>query len=525
MSAPDTGKQRNNRQLTVAMIVRDGEKLVVPTLDCVREIADEILVADTGSIDRTRPVSLARATKVVSIPWTDDFSAARNALLDRASGEWILWLDAGETISAETAAEIRRFVDDDADPAHAYLLMVRLPAKDELLAAEQVGRIRLMPNNKALRFSGRVREQLQPAIATLGITIEPMTWHVLRSMADHDPAVKKRKARRDLKLAELSIRDAGPTAGSLLATGEAWSNMSQSQQAIDSFRQALTHCTRGSTDMLEAYYGMLAAYENLPEVKEQQIQTCVEALEIFPHDAQLLCAMANYMQNRGRIDLACRAYRAAVEHGQVNLETWHLVAIREVAMTCLSMSLELMGSDEEARQVLEELLKTQPQSLRLRRRMIDLLIKHDRRREALEHVAQLPSGDPIQADALRGAVRGACLAAKNDWSGARAYLQVAYDSGCRDVLCLKWLSIALYSRSEFAAAAPLIDQWQAAAPGNLEAQKYAEALATQRQIGAPPAAPAAVKLRIDSPAPLTANLFATRDPATSPPLSPPPVAS
>ena len=321
MSAPNCDKQHTNRQLTVAMIVRDAEKLVVPTLDCVREIADEILVADTGSIDRTRPVALARATKVVSIPWTDDFSAARNALLDRASGDWILWLDAGETISPETAAEIRRFVDEDADPAHAYLLMVRLPAKDEYLAAEQVGRIRLIPNNKALRYSGRVREQLQAAMATAGITIEPMTWHVLRSMADHDPAVKKRKARRDLKLAELSIRDGGPTASSLLAMGEAWSNIGQWQQSIDCFRQALTLCTRGSTEMLETYYGILAAYENMPEAKEQQIQTCVEAIEIFPHDAQLLCAMANYMQNRGRIDLACRAYRAAVEHGQVNLET------------------------------------------------------------------------------------------------------------------------------------------------------------------------------------------------------------
>jgi tetratricopeptide (TPR) repeat protein len=524
MSATDCGKQGNHRQLTVAMIVRDSEKLVIPTLDCVREIADEILVADTGSIDRTRPVALARATKVVTIPWTDDFSAARNALLDRASGEWVLWLDAGETISAETAAEIRRFVDEDADPAHAYLLMVRLPAGDEALAAEQVGRVRLIPNNKALRFSGRVREQLQPAMATLGMTIEPMTWHVLRSLSDHDPAAKKRKARRDLKLAELSVRDAGPTASALLAMGEAWSNMSQSQQAIDCFQQAMRHCTRGSTDMLEAYYGMLAAYESLPDAKEQQVQTCVDALEIFPHDAQLLCAMANYMQNRGRVDLACRAYRAAVEHGQVNLETWHLVAIREVAMTCLSMSLELMGDDEEARKVLDELLKMEPQSVRLRRRIIDLLVKKDRRREALEHASHLPTDDSVQADALRGAVRGACLAAKGDWSGARAYLQVAYDTGCRDVLCLKWLSIALFSLHDYAGAAPIVAEWQAAAPGNLEAQKYAESLALRPQ-PATPIASVPVNVRIDSAAPLTANLFNSRHPAMTPPTTPPPVTS
>ncbi len=511
MTIPDRTQARGNRQLTVAMIVRDCEKLVVPTLDCVREIADEIVVADTGSIDRTRQVSLARATKVVSIPWTDDFSAARNACLDRATGDWILWLDAGETISPETAAEIRRFVDEDADPGHAYMLMVRLPATGENLAAEQVGRVRLAPNNKALRFVGRVRESMQAALAAAAIVVEPMTWHLLRNAADHDPAVKNRKARRDLKLAELAIRDSGPAASPLLAMGEAWSGMGQSQQAIGCFRKALDHCERGSTNMLEAFYGILAAYENSPESKELQIQACVDALEIFPHDAQLLCAMANYMQLRGRIDLAGRAYRAAVQLGQVNLETWHLVAIREVAMTCLSISLEQMGSDEEARQVLEEILAVESGSERLRRRLIDLHIKQDRRREALEQATLLPG---VQVEALRGAIRGACLAAKKDWPGARAYLQAAYDSGCRDVLCLKWLTISLFSLDEFAAAEPLAEQWQAAAPGNLEAQKYAESLAARQQ----PADPrevyrkaAALNFRIDAPSTLGPNLLGTRD--------------
>ncbi len=83
-------------------------------------------------------------------------------------------------------------------------------------------------------------------------------------------------------------------------------------------------------------------------------------------------------------------------------------------------SLELLGSDEEARQVLDELLKSEPRSERLRRRMINLLVKQDRRREALEHAAHLPADDAVQADALRGAVRGACLAAKNDWAAACA---------------------------------------------------------------------------------------------------------
>jgi glycosyltransferase involved in cell wall biosynthesis len=91
-------KHSGDRRLSVAMIARDAEHSIAASLDSVREMADEIIVADTGSIDRTRHVALARATHVVTIPWIDDFSAARNACLDRVKGDWVLWLDAGETI-------------------------------------------------------------------------------------------------------------------------------------------------------------------------------------------------------------------------------------------------------------------------------------------------------------------------------------------------------------------------------------------------------------------------------------------
>src|SRR5437870_1077209 len=167
-----THKDSGDRRLAVAMIARDAEHRIAASLDSVREIADEIIVADTGSIDRTRHVALARATHVVTIPWIDDFSAARNACLDRVKGEWVLWLDAGETIDAATAADIRRFVDEDAEPDCVYLLCVQLPPAQAHLAGEQISRPRLMPNRKDLRFTGRVRETLKGAIAAAGMSVE-----------------------------------------------------------------------------------------------------------------------------------------------------------------------------------------------------------------------------------------------------------------------------------------------------------------------------------------------------------------
>jgi tetratricopeptide (TPR) repeat protein len=498
------------RRLTVAMIVRDAEDLVAASLESVRRWADEILVADTGSIDRTRQLAMAGASRVIDVPWTDDFAAARNACLEQATGDWILWLDAGERIAPETAQAIRQFVDVAADPARVYMTLVELPPTGEHQMVEQVGRVRLMPNKPNLRFTGRLRENLRTALAATRMEIEPTTWRIQRSSVDLDPGVKAHRARRDLKLAELELADAkraGSAPGPLpnLARGEAWYHLGDLSQAEECFRSAIALAPRGSTEMLEAYYGLLTLGEGHPSERDQQVKTCLEALEIFPFDGQLLCAMGGYMQSAGRLDLACRAYKAAVRHGQINLETWHVSAIGEVAVTCLSLALELLNEDNEARALLEEALAADGTSARLRRRLIDLHVKHDRRQEALDQAALLPSDTPHR-DAMRSAIRGACLAAQKNWVAARAYLQTAYDAGCRDLLCLRWLGVTLFASNDLPAAEPVLRQWLAMAPGNVEVQKYLEATvartrptASHPANGSSAAAPAERRLRIDLP--------------------------
>jgi hypothetical protein len=58
--------------------------------------------------------------------------------------------------------------------------------------------------------------------------------------------------------------------------------------------------------MLEGYYGLLTTFDGDPSQSDQQITACLEALEVYPLDAQLLVAMGGYMQNQNRLDLAAR---------------------------------------------------------------------------------------------------------------------------------------------------------------------------------------------------------------------------
>src|SRR5688572_30756149 len=85
-------------RLSVAMIVRDAADVLAATLDSVREIADEIVVCDTGSCDATLEIARSGADIVDQIEWQDDYAAARNECFLRVTGEWVLWLEAGETL-------------------------------------------------------------------------------------------------------------------------------------------------------------------------------------------------------------------------------------------------------------------------------------------------------------------------------------------------------------------------------------------------------------------------------------------
>lgn len=84
--------------ISLCMIVKDEEAVLARCLDSVQGIADEIVIVDTGSADRTREIA-AGYGRVLDFAWCDDFSAARNFSFGQASKDYVLWLDADDVIA------------------------------------------------------------------------------------------------------------------------------------------------------------------------------------------------------------------------------------------------------------------------------------------------------------------------------------------------------------------------------------------------------------------------------------------
>jgi len=138
--------------ISVCMIVRNEEKRLKRCLDSLQPLEPkEIIVIDTGSIDET--VKIARnygGITLLRFSWEDDFSRARNAALNTALGDWILSIDADETLDPEGIPAIKKAINDKK----AVLFLMQMI--DTVEAPSRVPR--LFRNDPAIKFRGRIHE-------------------------------------------------------------------------------------------------------------------------------------------------------------------------------------------------------------------------------------------------------------------------------------------------------------------------------------------------------------------------------
>jgi GT2 family glycosyltransferase/glycosyltransferase involved in cell wall biosynthesis len=109
--------------ISVCLIVKDEELMLASCLESVADLADEIVVYDTGSTDRTMEIARAAGATVIEGYWDESFGRARNAALAQAHGEWVLSLDADETLLADPAS-LRSLLADRRSDVEAYLVAI-----------------------------------------------------------------------------------------------------------------------------------------------------------------------------------------------------------------------------------------------------------------------------------------------------------------------------------------------------------------------------------------------------------------
>lgn len=187
--------------LSLVMIVRNEELHLAKCLESLHQEVDEIIIVDTGSTDRTREIALNYTTKLYTFPWNNDFSAARNFALKQARGQWVLALDADETLESQPG-ELRSLISTDPR-IDAYLLQLYNPTSENTEEYNCFQVLRLFRNNGVLRYSGSIHEQVNiTAEGTVALAPSPIIRHQALSRRE-----RLQKRGRNLSALQKSLRN------------------------------------------------------------------------------------------------------------------------------------------------------------------------------------------------------------------------------------------------------------------------------------------------------------------------------
>lgn len=160
--------------LSVVLAAHNEEKTLGGCLLSVRGLADEIVVVDSGSRDKTDDVAKKHGARVIRTKNYPIFHINKNIAIDAARGKWVLQLDADERVSPELAAEMKKVIKGNSKkngywiPRKNYFLgrfltkggqypdytlrlykrgLGRLPAKDVHEQAEVEGEVGFLKND------------------------------------------------------------------------------------------------------------------------------------------------------------------------------------------------------------------------------------------------------------------------------------------------------------------------------------------------------------------------------------------
>jgi glycosyltransferase involved in cell wall biosynthesis len=147
--------------LSLCMIVKDEENEIRNCLESVINIVDEIIIVDTGSTDNTKEICKEFNSKIYDYEWNDDFSAARNFSISKASSDWILWMDADEVLVVHNKKLLNKLLSSKDSLIYTIKMLHYNDTDQENFNEHYISyHHRLFRNHTGIMFEGKIHEHL-----------------------------------------------------------------------------------------------------------------------------------------------------------------------------------------------------------------------------------------------------------------------------------------------------------------------------------------------------------------------------
>ncbi|MBB4661018.1 tetratricopeptide repeat-containing glycosyltransferase family 2 protein [Conexibacter arvalis] len=305
--------------LSLCMIVRDEEEMLPRCLAAVAEFADELVIVDTGSTDRTVEIAESFGARVLHHEWTGSFADARNVSFDAATGDWLMYLDADEVLVVEDGPQLRSLLGQTWREAF-FLSETNYTGELGEGSATVHNALRVFRARPQYRFTGRLHEQildtlprhLPERIRSTDIRVEHYGY--LGAVRD-----AKEKSRRNVELLLRQREEQGDSTFLLFNLGSEYAAAGEAERALAEFEAAwrMARAEGGETTQgyMPALVSRLVRALRVCRRHEDAIARAAEGLELFPGFTDLVYEQACCEQELGRLDAAVARFERCIEMG------------------------------------------------------------------------------------------------------------------------------------------------------------------------------------------------------------------
>lgn len=380
--------------LSLCMIVKDEEENLKRCLKSVENLADEIIIVDTGSKDRTAEIAADYGASVYYYPWNDNFAEARNHSLKYARGDWILIMDADDELEPGGSEKIRNLIQNSrTEELFCCKTLCYLGEKPDAGSILINMNLRLIRNRKGYRFCGRIHEQIEtcdgicPCVHAADISF--YHYGYLKEQIE-----RKDKHKRNIGLIVMELNENPDNAYMLFCMGNEYMATLKAAKALAFYRRSLLLTSIDAGYRSALLVRMILCCDQLRLDRDMNL-LIEEGLRSYPNLTDFLFFKACALQREKKLESSIRCYKKCIRMGDPPLGSNSTMGISTFqAQYSISIIYSLLGEYDKALRYCTAAVKSSPYFRDAWNKMIELLLAKGYSLESVQKkIARLAAKD------------------------------------------------------------------------------------------------------------------------------------
>lgn len=336
-------------KISAVYIAKNEAKNIARSLDSIKEAVDELILVDTGSTDETVNIFKSYGGRVFYQTWQENFSVPRNLALSKATGDWIIILDADESFSETTRQNLKAVMESAAPDTKGLLINMINYDKDTGEALDEFYALRVVRNIESLNYKGRIHESLH-----VGDGPVPNLQRVGKNLLTIDhigytTSISLEKVKRNLRLMQFAVNDGEPEERyytffyeSYAALGEMDKAVHYAQLDVARGRQSITYASRSYRGLMK-YYAKGDSLENRLyryQLAKQAVTDFPELPEFHAEYSESLYQLNRFQEASAEMEKAILLYKNydGLEPCLLSPEMIHLMEKRQQEMEKMAVN-------------------------------------------------------------------------------------------------------------------------------------------------------------------------------------------